>query len=103
MPPWSQGAGSCPAREGEVGGFDAIEATGGRGKAKLFPFAFLSRLISEAATLLSNAGHTGELDNRLSWCGFGLLFDQHNAARHFSDEPISATTKKKMLHPTFFM
>jgi hypothetical protein len=36
MPPWSQGAGSCPAREGEAGSLDGIEATVGRGKAKLF-------------------------------------------------------------------
>ncbi len=27
MPPWSQGAGSCPAREGEAGSLDGIEAT----------------------------------------------------------------------------
>ena len=37
MSPWSQGAGSCPAREGEAGSLDGIEATVGRGKAKLFP------------------------------------------------------------------
>jgi hypothetical protein len=37
VPPWSQGAGSCPAREGEAGSLDGIEATVGRGKAKLFP------------------------------------------------------------------
>jgi hypothetical protein len=35
--PWSQGADSCPAREGEAGSVDGIEATVGRGKAKLFP------------------------------------------------------------------
>jgi hypothetical protein len=37
MAPWSQGGGWCPAREGEAGSLDAIEATVGRGKAKLFP------------------------------------------------------------------
>jgi hypothetical protein len=37
VPPWSQRAGSCPAREGEAGSLDGIEATVGRGKAKLFP------------------------------------------------------------------
>jgi hypothetical protein len=37
MTPWSQGTGSTPAREGEAGSLDGIEATVGRGKAKLFP------------------------------------------------------------------
>jgi hypothetical protein len=37
MPPWSQGTGSCPAREGEAGSLDGIEAGFARGKAKLFP------------------------------------------------------------------
>jgi hypothetical protein len=37
MPPWSQGTGSRPAREGEAGSLDGIEASVGRGKAKLFP------------------------------------------------------------------
>jgi hypothetical protein len=37
MPPWSQGAGSCPAREGQAGNLDGIGATVGGGKAKLFP------------------------------------------------------------------
>jgi hypothetical protein len=36
MAPWSQGAGSCPAREEEAGSLDGVEATVGRGKAKLF-------------------------------------------------------------------
>jgi len=37
MPPWSQGAGSCPAREGEAGSPDEVRATVGRGNAKRFP------------------------------------------------------------------
>jgi len=35
MPPRSQGEGSCLAREREAGSLDGIEATVGRGKAKL--------------------------------------------------------------------
>jgi hypothetical protein len=35
--PWPQGGGFCPAREGEAESLDGIEATVGRGKAKLFP------------------------------------------------------------------
>jgi hypothetical protein len=37
MAPWSQDGGSYPAREGEAGSLDGMEATVGRGKAKLFP------------------------------------------------------------------
>jgi hypothetical protein len=37
MAPWSQGGGFCPAREGEAGSLDGVEAPVGRGKAKLFP------------------------------------------------------------------
>jgi hypothetical protein len=35
--PWSQGGGLGPARDGEAGSLDGIEASVGRGKAKLFP------------------------------------------------------------------
>jgi hypothetical protein len=37
MPPWSQGAGSCPAREGEAGSPGEVRATVGRGNAERFP------------------------------------------------------------------
>jgi hypothetical protein len=51
MPRWSQGGGLCPAREGEAESLDGIEATVGRGKAKLFPFRvdFMGPILLEFA------------------------------------------------------
>jgi hypothetical protein len=50
-----QGAGSCPAREGEAGSLDKIEATVGRGRAKLFPLRADLKL-SSASLLTDHAG-----------------------------------------------
>jgi hypothetical protein len=37
MLPWSQGADSCPAREGEAGSPGEVRATVGRGNVEQFP------------------------------------------------------------------